>query len=289
MVGAGGDVEEDLVTGGIGIGIGIIGEERGRDDGDVGQVRAAVHGVVGDEDVAALELAAPDGGLGADAGTHAAEVDGEVGRVGDEGTRRVEQGAAVVEPLLDVCAHRRLLQGAAHLFGDGHEAVREDGEEDRVDVGRAGFGADVVGADVDDDVGGEDQGGGAGRDDDGLGAVGDDGWAGDTVADCEVFELVDCCFLSATFEVDVRLGIGFVRVDILGRDFFQLLVDCLLHAFEAFADTADAHIVDNHVAVWQCEAKLLFVMPHECLAKSPVVVVIVLLCFCLVGPDDHQS
>lgn len=35
-------------------------------------------GMVGDEDVAALEFAFPDFGLGADAGRHAAEMDGEM-------------------------------------------------------------------------------------------------------------------------------------------------------------------------------------------------------------------
>ena len=74
-----------------------------------GQVYAAVHGVVGDEDVAALELAAPDLGLRPDAGAHAAEVDGEVGRVGDEAAGRDEEGAAVVEALFNVRADRGLL------------------------------------------------------------------------------------------------------------------------------------------------------------------------------------
>ena len=37
-------------------------------DGDVGEMGAAEHGMVGDEDVAAFELAFPDGGLFLDAG-----------------------------------------------------------------------------------------------------------------------------------------------------------------------------------------------------------------------------
>lgn len=37
-----------------------------------------------------------------------------------------------VQPLLDVCVDGHLLQRAAHVLGDAHEAVPEDGKPDRV-------------------------------------------------------------------------------------------------------------------------------------------------------------
>jgi hypothetical protein len=55
-----------------------ISAECRRDDCDVGKMCAAEHGVVGYEDVAALEFALPNRGLFADAGGHATEVDGKV-------------------------------------------------------------------------------------------------------------------------------------------------------------------------------------------------------------------
>ena len=68
VVGARSDVEDYLARVG----------EGGRDDGDVREVGAAVLGMVGDDDVAAFQLATPDFGLCADAGGHAAEVNGQM-------------------------------------------------------------------------------------------------------------------------------------------------------------------------------------------------------------------
>ncbi|KAF7973343.1 hypothetical protein HWV62_15501 [Athelia sp. TMB] len=78
-----------------------------------------------------------------DAQGHAAEVDGDEGRVGDEVAVGREERAGEVEALFDVGADGCLLKRAAHGLGDAHEAVREEGEQDGVGgavVGRLGRG-----------------------------------------------------------------------------------------------------------------------------------------------------
>mmetsp|Transcript_54698 Transcript_54698/g.119923 ORF Transcript_54698/g.119923 Transcript_54698/m.119923 type:complete len:423 (+) Transcript_54698:641-1909(+) len=58
--------------------------------------------------------------------THGSQVDWHVGGVGHQAAVRGEQGAGEVQPLLDVHADARALEGAAHLLGDAHETVGED-------------------------------------------------------------------------------------------------------------------------------------------------------------------
>jgi hypothetical protein len=72
---------------------------------------------------------------GCDGAVHAAEVDGDVGCVGDEVAFGVEEGAGEVEALLDVDGAGGGAEGFAHVFGDGLEAVGEDFEEDGIGCG----------------------------------------------------------------------------------------------------------------------------------------------------------
>ena len=136
VVPAGGHVEQDV--------LGVPGErslpEHGGDHGDVGQVRAAVVGVVEHEDVARLHgpRVAADDHL--DALAHRAQVHRHVRGVGDQLARRVEDRAGEVEALLDVDRVRGALQPDAHLLGHGHEEVVEDLQHDRVGGG-AGAGS----------------------------------------------------------------------------------------------------------------------------------------------------
>ena len=58
--------------------------------------------------------------------------------VGDEAAVGVEDGAGEVEALFDVGRDAGLLQGTAHLLGDGHEAMAKNGEHDGVDGGGEG-------------------------------------------------------------------------------------------------------------------------------------------------------
>ena len=104
-----------------------------RDDGDVGQVRAAVVRVVERVHVAALHRAGVARDHGLDRLAHRAEVHRHVRRVGDQVAVGVEEGAREVEPLLDVHRVGRVLQLQAHLLGDVHEEVVEDLEQDRID------------------------------------------------------------------------------------------------------------------------------------------------------------
>ena len=85
--------------------------EDGRDDGDVGQVRAAVVRVVQHVHVARLHRPGVLADHGLDRLAHRAQVHGHVRRVGDQVALGVEQRAGEVEPLLDVhrvrgCARR---------------------------------------------------------------------------------------------------------------------------------------------------------------------------------------
>jgi hypothetical protein len=108
-----------------------------RDDGDVGQVRAAVVRIVERVHVAALHRPGVPRDHGLDRLAHRAEVDRHVRRVGDQVAVGVEQRAREVEPLLDVDRVGGVLQLQAHLLGDVHEQVVEDLEQDRIDA-RAG-------------------------------------------------------------------------------------------------------------------------------------------------------
>ena len=59
--------------------------------------------------------------LRADGVGHGAEVDGQVGGVGDKAAVRAEQGAGEVQALLDVHADAGALQRAPHLLRQAHE------------------------------------------------------------------------------------------------------------------------------------------------------------------------
>src|SRR5581483_8407989 len=61
-----------------------------------------------------------------------AEVDGDVGRLGDEAAPRVEDRARVVAPLLDVRREGGPPEHDAHLLGDAREAVVRELEVDGV-------------------------------------------------------------------------------------------------------------------------------------------------------------
>ena len=109
-----------------------------RDDGDVGQVRAAVIRVVQHVHVARVHGATVAVDDGADALAHAAQMHRHVRRVGDQVAGGVEQRARKVQPLLDVDRVRGVLQLQPHLFGNGHEQVVEHFQQHRIDLGAGG-------------------------------------------------------------------------------------------------------------------------------------------------------
>ena len=57
---------------------------------------------------------------------------GQVGGVGHQIAVGSEQGAGEIQTLLDVGGDGGLLQHAAHLLGDGHEQVAENGQLNRI-------------------------------------------------------------------------------------------------------------------------------------------------------------
>ncbi len=98
-----------------------------RDRRDVGQVGAAVVGVVAEHHIPRGQgrpLTASDRRQqGGDTVAHRTQMHGDVGRVGHQGAAAVEHGAGEVEPLADVHRAGALLQPRTHLFGHRHEAV----------------------------------------------------------------------------------------------------------------------------------------------------------------------
>ena len=94
---------------------------------------AAEVGVVEDDDVAGAEGRQGEGGL--DGGGHGAEVDGDVGGLGDQLALGVEEGAGEVAALLDVGGEGGAAKDDAHLFSDGGEEGVEDGQLGRVGGG----------------------------------------------------------------------------------------------------------------------------------------------------------
>ncbi|MNK60659.1 hypothetical protein D3C87_798010 [compost metagenome] len=112
--------------------------EHGRDHRHVGQMRAAVVRVVQHVDVARPHGARIARHDGADALAHGTQVHGHVRRVGDQMALRVEDGAAEIEPLLDVDGMGRILQAQPHLLGDRHEQVIENFQHHGVGIGPHG-------------------------------------------------------------------------------------------------------------------------------------------------------
>ncbi len=90
---------------------------------------AALIRVVEDDHIAGAQGGAAGDG-GADGGGHGPQMDGDVGRLGQQRRPRPAQkdGATVVEPLFDVGAIGSAAERDAHLFGHGGEEVVEDGQ-----------------------------------------------------------------------------------------------------------------------------------------------------------------
>ena len=112
--------------------------EHRRDDRDVRQMRAAVERVVQRDHVARLQRGAAIVQHGAHAFAHRAEMHRHVRRVRHQEALGVEDGAGEVQPLLDVDAHRRVLQHRTGLLGHVHEQVVEQLEQHRIGPAAAG-------------------------------------------------------------------------------------------------------------------------------------------------------
>ena len=122
---------------------GIFGEDR-RNHGDIGQMRAAGIGRVDQPGVARAQLRAEAVQDGAHRIAHAAQMHRNMRRVGDQIAGGVEQRTGEIQPLADVHRAGAVLQRAAHVFGDAHEAAIEQGQPGRVRA--RGIGALQAGA-----------------------------------------------------------------------------------------------------------------------------------------------
>ena len=119
MVGAVGGIAEQ--------GTGVIDR---RYQGYIREVGAAAVGIVEDHHIPGVEGQMVDGLL--DGERHGAEMDGDMGGLGDHIPVGVEQGAGEIPPFLDIGGIRGFLQHGAHLFRDGGEDMLEDFELDWV-------------------------------------------------------------------------------------------------------------------------------------------------------------
>ena len=119
VVASGGDEEQDRSGR-------RAGPEHRSDDRDVGEMGAAVIRIVDGVHVARLDRPAPAPHDLLHARAHRAEMDGDVGGVGDQVAGGIEHRAREVEPFTDVHRLRGRLQRRAHLLGGRHEEVVED-------------------------------------------------------------------------------------------------------------------------------------------------------------------
>lgn len=104
----------------------LIPAKRRRDHGNIGQMCATILGMIRHEHVAGFQLPLPYLGLLPYTRRHAAQMHRQMRRIRNQAPLCVKQRARVIEPFLDVGTDAGLLQGAAHLLGNGHEAVRKD-------------------------------------------------------------------------------------------------------------------------------------------------------------------
>ena len=107
--------------------------EHGHEHGDVGQVVAAVIGVVEQEHVAGMDVAGE--GLADRAGGEGqrADVHGHVLGLGDEAARGVADAGREIAAGIQDLRIGRAQHGLAHLLDDGVQAVLHDRDGDRVD------------------------------------------------------------------------------------------------------------------------------------------------------------
>ena len=105
------------------------------EDEDVGQVHAAVEGIVQRVDVARPDRVAETGQHRRERGRHGAEMGGKREALGDHPTPLVEEAGRVVEVVAQHGGVGRAVDRERHLVGHGHERVSEQLELERVDGG----------------------------------------------------------------------------------------------------------------------------------------------------------
>ena len=105
------------------------GVEHRRDQGDVGQMRAAEAGVVGDDDITRSGIEHPQHLPHAD--SERSEMHRHVRGAGDQAARGIEQRAGEIETFLHIRRQRGAAEQVAHRGDDAFEAAAEQRAPDR--------------------------------------------------------------------------------------------------------------------------------------------------------------
>jgi hypothetical protein len=66
--------------------------------------------------------------------THGAQVDWNMGCIGDQLSSRIEYCTTKITPLFDIDAHCRLLERDPHLIGNCCDPLRQDLAKDRIEL-----------------------------------------------------------------------------------------------------------------------------------------------------------
>ena len=98
--------------------------EHGRDERDIGQMRAAERRMIGDDRVAFARRKASHDLPDADA--ERAEMDRDMRGADHQPSLGIEQCAGKIEPLPDVGGERGAAEQRAHFLDDAHEAVAHE-------------------------------------------------------------------------------------------------------------------------------------------------------------------
>ena len=106
--------------------------EHRRDHGDIGQMCAAIIGVVQDKAVALIDRALIVTDHRPHRLAHRTQMHRHMRRIGDQRARRIENCTGEIKPLLDIDRQGRVLQRIAHLFGERHEQIVEHLEHHRI-------------------------------------------------------------------------------------------------------------------------------------------------------------
>ena len=118
----------------------VVGQIHRRDHRHIGQMGAAVVGVVEHKHIAGLHAALVFGDHGFDALAHRTQVHRHVRRIGDQVALRVKQRTGKIQTLFDVDRVGGVLQLQTHLLGNVHEQVVEHLQQHRVHPCACGIG-----------------------------------------------------------------------------------------------------------------------------------------------------
>ncbi len=114
----------------------VLGVMHRRDDGDIGQVRAAAVGIVGDERRRPEQIGPTSARMCLTVSPIAPRCTGICGAVDDQFAGGREDRATEVETLLHIRRDGRPLQRGPHLLGNRGEKIVENLQLDRIDFGR---------------------------------------------------------------------------------------------------------------------------------------------------------